>query len=234
MITTSVILIKNSLNIFLVTTLIGVSSVSCAKPIKDNLSTDKFTSSPEIPLSSVSLNLTIEDAIEHSILHSAMKDHPAGKKILTQKEKFRKLAMSCLKENRTTLGLGGQFYGPYELPENTYIFALNCADYITGPELRLFLMNAEGVLSTTPLEIEMVDVHKGGDYEIKSGIQVFGLPEYDVNKQTLSFRNYCKATAGRQSFLSVYQINNQALKLKELWLDKQEPCSGKQNLQQAF
>jgi hypothetical protein len=50
----------------------------------------------------------------------------------------------------------------------------------------------------------------------------------------LSFRNYCKTTAGRQSFLSVYQINNQALKLKELWLDRQEQCSGKQDLQQAF
>jgi hypothetical protein len=230
---TAVAMLKNSLKVLLVTMLLGMSSASCANLRKDR-AVDKFVSRPEINVSTTSLNLTIEDAIEHSILHSTMKDHPAGKKLLAQKQKFKMLAMSCLKENQTTLGLGGQFYGPYELPENIYIFGLNCAAYITGPELRLFAMDAEGVISTTPLEIKTVDVHKRGDYEIKSSVQVFGFPEYDVNKQTLSFRNYCKATAGRQSFLSVYQINNQALKLKELWLDKQEQCSGKQNLQQAF
>jgi hypothetical protein len=149
-ITLTEIFLKNSFCSLLVATSLGVTSASCTNPGK-NLATSKPVSSSGINISSTSLNLTVEDAIEHSILHSTMKDHPAGKKLLAQKQKFKMLAMSCLKENRTALGLGGQFYGPYELSENIYIFGLNCAAYITGPELRLFTMDTKGVLSTTPL-----------------------------------------------------------------------------------
>jgi hypothetical protein len=222
-----------TVKILLLITMLGFPLASCTN-LRQESTLPKLFFGSEINFSPARLNLTIEDAIEHSILHSAMGTHPAGKKLLTQKQAFRKLAMSCLKDNRTDLGLGGQFYGPYELPENRYIFALNCASYITGPELRLFIMNAEGVIGTTPLEIETIDVHSGGEYEIKSSIQVFGFPEYDANKPTLSFRNYCKTTTGRQNFRSVYKITDETLKLEEVWLDKQEKCGEKPNLQRAF
>jgi hypothetical protein len=163
-----------------------------------------------------------------------VKDHPAGKQMLTQKQKFRKLAMSCLGKHRTQLGLGGQLYGPYEVTGRRYIFALNCSSYITGPELRLFMMDSEGVISITPIDLEVVEPKGRGNYETKFTNQISGFPEFDMKKQTLSFRKYCGKTSGQRNSLSVYQITDSHLKLKEIWLEEQEECSGIPNLKRVF
>jgi hypothetical protein len=221
------------LNILNPATMLVLSLIACSKPTQ-SLPKNYSTANAENTSSSVTLNLSIEDGMEYQIVHSTVAQHPAGKKLLTQKRKFKQMAMNCLQRKDTTLRLDGQFFGPYELPNDRYIFALSCASYITGPALRLFMMDSDGVISTTPLDLEVVEPKGRGDYETKFTNQISGFPEFDVKKQTLSFRKYCGKTSGQRNSLSVYQITDGRLKLKEIWLEEQEECSGTPNLKRVF
>jgi hypothetical protein len=233
MISQSLIPLRQYLSVISFIVLLMVPLSSCSNHEQSILSTSSPTNM-ETNVSSKHLNIPIEDSIEQSILQGTIKEHPAGKKLLTQKQKFKQMIMRCAEDKENVTGFGGQMYGPYELSGGKYIFAFNCAAYITGPELRLFVMDSDGIISTVPLELETVEPKGRGDYETKFSSRVSGFPEFNLKEQTLSFRKYCRKTAGQRDSLSIYKIADGTLQLKELWLDKQEQCFGKSDLERVF